>query len=353
MSIVNRSRCAALADAPLPSSPLSFVCCIEHGRLEAQTLTMVRSLRQFGGALASAPVIAVIGRTGARLRPDTLRELADLEVELVHAKHHNPAPWFNYANKIVAVQIADELATTEQVAWLDSDILVADDLSGLVLAPQESFAARAEWLPPAVFENDPSSAEHLPYWRQLCELLGTRVEALPWLQLGHNERRVLGYFNSGVLVWRRGCGFAPAYREAFCTLLQSRLAQKGNVFFTADQVILAPVIIRQGLPWRHLERQHHHMIFQGFIDGPNPSPPMCDAAIIHYSRSMSWPHRPRFIARLTRERPVLAAFLREEESRTQLPAPRLVDVAMATALRWLRGAQWRRYAARVTQDLNA
>lgn len=80
------------------SPDLTLVCCIEHGRLESQTLLMIRSLRAFGMELAQLPVIAVVGRIGAPLSADTVQELKKLRVQLVYSPHHeNPFPWFNYA----------------------------------------------------------------------------------------------------------------------------------------------------------------------------------------------------------------------------------------------------------------
>lgn len=337
--------------ADKPHAPVTFVCCIEHGRLEAQTLLMIKSLRRFGGALADAPVMAVIGRTGAPLRSRTHEMLGELGVRIVRAERRNPASWFNYANKVVAVAVAEEYAGTPQVAWLDSDILVAGDLRDLALAPHECFAARGEWLPPAVFENDPSSAAHLPYWAQLCRLLGTEIEALPWIEVMEGKPRIRAYFNSGVFVWRRGCGFAPAYFDAFCRLLRSRLAQKDRTFFSADQVILGPVVFGASLPWRHLERRHHHMTFQAFIDGPDPSPPMTHASVIHYSRSLDPSHRDRFMRRLATETPALATFLQDQAHQLALPAPHWHDTVRATMLRAVRGLRWRLYAHRVTETI--
>ena len=56
-------------------SDITFVCCVESGSLESQTIRMVESLRRYGGKFANAPVIAVTPRFGAPLSKATLQVL--------------------------------------------------------------------------------------------------------------------------------------------------------------------------------------------------------------------------------------------------------------------------------------
>lgn len=328
--------------ALLPSP--SFVCCIEHGRLEAQTVLMLRSLRRFGGALRDAPVLAVIGRRGMPLRPITRAALSELGVDLCTAEPgDNPAAWFNYSNKVAAVLVAERRATTRTVVWLDSDVLVVREPAGLRLRDDEDFAARSEVLPPAVHEG---SRRNEAYWVALCRLLGTEYESIPWIDRGDRRARQRMYFNSGVFAWRRGSAFAPAYADAFRRLLGSRLAQADGSFFTADQVVLAPVVIRERLRWRHLDHRDHHMIFQGLLDGPMAAPHMGNSALLHYSGSLRPPHRQRFLARLGDELPELAAWLEEQEPLADPGPARWPQGALAAALRIERGLRWRLYERR-------
>lgn len=327
-----------------PPASLSFVCCIEHGRLEAQTVLMLRSLRRFGGALRHAPVMVVVGRRGAPLRASTRAALDELGAELCMADAgDNPAPWFNYANKVAAVALADRRATTSTIAWLDSDVIVAGEPAALQLGEGEDFAARCEVLPPAVHQG---SRKNEAYWIALCGLLGTAYEALPWIDRGDGRPPQRMYFNSGVFAWRRGSAFAPAYAQAFRRLLSSRLAQADGSFFTADQVVLAPVVVREGLRWRHLGYRDHHMVFQGLLDGPMAAPPMGESALLHYSGSLKPPHRERFLSRLQAELPEVSAWLAEQESRAEPGPAAWPQTAWATSLRLARGLQWRLYARR-------
>ncbi|MET0381967.1 MAG: hypothetical protein ABW032_00940 [Burkholderiaceae bacterium] len=322
---------------------ITFVCCIEHGRLEDETLLMLETLRMNGGALAEARVIAVVGRRGAPLAGATIRALERLDVELVHDRAANPAPWFNYANKVAAVQIAQARATTPLVAWLDSDVLIAAEPRGLLLPEGIDFGGRCEFLPPAVHAG---SRLHVPYWERLCALAGAKLDDLPLVRIDHLGVDIRLNFNSGVFVWRRGSTFAQAYKALFVALLESRLAQHDGNFFTTDQVIIAPLLLANGLSWKHLDLVDHHMIFQKQLEGPGASPDMSRSRVVHYSRSLNPPFRPAFLKRLEAELPALFAHLQARG--------RAADEKKGFAARWLilglkayRNLRWKLYAARV------
>lgn len=315
----------------------TFVCAVESGRLEEETLLMVRSLRAFGGDLRNAPMMAVIGRHGPDLRRAVRDELRELDVEIVRADvGANRYPWFGYSNKVMAVRTADRLATTPVVTWLDSDILVAAEPTGLLLAEDEDFAARAEPLNAAVTAADRRNEN---YWIALCRLLGVDYATLPWLTDGEER---LAYYNSGVFSWRRASGFGEAYVDAFWRLLDSRMAQPSGAFFSADQVILSPVATRLGLRWRHLTHRDHHMLFPPLLAA---GPSITGSAILHYSRSMRPEHLPAFLARIARENPALSAWLAADPAAVGAASP--VAVGHRWALRKLRGLRWVWYARRI------
>jgi hypothetical protein len=325
--------------------PLTIVCCIEAGPLEQQTLLMIRSLRHFGGELADVPVIAVVGRRGPELQSATRRNLDQLGATLEYAQHgDNPAPWFPYGNKAAAVAVGQRYATTEIVAWLDSDILVAQQPSGLLLPEGCDFAGRSEFLPPAIMPDDPAN---VGYWSAVCRLFGLDLAAIPWVDRGDCRPPQKMFFNSGVFAWRRSSKFAAAYGDAFSRLLRSRLAQRNGDFHFIDQVILTPVVLGQGLPWHHLSGDEHFMIFQGFIDGPDAAPVMSSAELIHYSRSLHEPFRERFMARLREEVPYLHRWLICIPEQQQADAPSGTRRLTLAALRKWRGLCWRFHARRV------
>lgn len=318
--------------------PTTFVCAIESGRLEDETLLMVRSLRTFGGSLRNEPVMAVMGRTGPALRRDIRDELHRLGVEIVTSPiGENRYPWFGYSNKIMAVETADRLAKTPVVTWLDSDVLIASDPSGLLLADDEDFAARTEPLNAAVSSADRRSE---PYWIALCDVIGVDYARLPWLSDDTGNRLV--YFNSGVFSWRRASGFAADYVLAFWRLLDSRIALPNGSFFSADQVTLSPVMTRLRLRWRHLSHCDHHMLFPPLLDR---GPSIGGSAVLHYSRSMQPPHRSVMLDRVAREHPELGRWLHDNVVEPRA-TPRGVALNRWILRKW-RGLHWALYARRI------
>lgn len=96
----------------LPMYPISFVCCIEAGRLENEVIGLATTLRNNGGEMSSASLTAVRGRKGPRLRRNTVETLAQLNVHIEDAHELNPLPWFNYSNKVAAVQYLEDAGAT-------------------------------------------------------------------------------------------------------------------------------------------------------------------------------------------------------------------------------------------------
>ena len=322
-----------------PGAPdLTIVCCVEFGRLEDQTVLMVRSLRAFGGALADVPVLAVIGRSGAPLRKRTREEFERLGVQLVRAEaSSNPAPWLNYANKIAAVTTADMLAGTGQVAWLDSDIFILRAPTGLLLNPGEDLAARCHFLPPAVLEGDEGQVS---YWTAICSLFGVDFADVPWVEGTEGFPRQKLSFNSGVFTWRRGSGFADLYADGVKRLLEARIAQRSGEFFTVDQVVFTPLIAANRLKWRNLSRDDHCLLMGGFLEAGTAAP-LNDVRLLHYSNSFAAPSRALMERKLAREVPQFWSWLQQQ--RLELGNAPWPSNLLASSLRAARGLRYRLY----------
>jgi hypothetical protein len=152
------------------------------------------------------------------------------------------------------------------------------------------------------------------------------------------------FFNSGIFVWRRSTNFARTYQDAFARLLKSRLAQANGTFHFIDQVILTPTVLANHLRWRHLAREEHFMIFQGFLDGAAAAPDMSGAQILHYSKSLQPPFRERFLERLRKELPHVHSFVTSSGETDSAPS---AGSPLVSALRIWRGARWRLYGMTV------
>ena len=325
---------------------LTIVCCVELGRLEEQTILMVRSLRRFGGRLADSPVIAVVGRRGPALRPATLSEFERLGVCVVRAQPaDNPAPWLNYANKVAGVVVADRIATTDQIAWFDSDMFVLAEPSGLLLCNGEDLAAQCHPLPPARLEGDPT---HDDYWMRVCDLFGVALADVDWIAGANGFARQQLNFTSGLFAWRRGSGFAGYYLEAFRTLLASRIAQRSGEFFTADQVVLTPIVTKYRMVWRNLSVEDHSIVLGEFLVRQSPLlPDFGKARVLHYSNAFAAPFRAQTEERLRQQAPIFANWLSAQcvDLGTMSARSRLAKRLYAI----VRGLRYRRFARNVVR----
>lgn len=314
------------------------VCCVEFGRLEEQTVLMVRSLRAFGGSLAHIPVIAVVGRLGAPLRHRTVQELELLGVKLVRAASWtNPAPWFNYSNKAAAVITADRIAKTNQVTWLDSDMLFISEPETITLRSGEDLCAPLIHTPPVV---SPDDRRHVEYWRAVCSLFDVDFDELPWVTW--RDRQIKPNFNSGVFTWRRASGFAEKYHSAFSKLLRSRLAQHSGEFFTIDQIILTP--LTQGLRWRGIDQSDHAFSPTDLILN-GTAPALAGVTLLHYSTALTGSESDEMKRRIREAAPQFFRWL--ELQHFDAGPTRASTYAVATMLRLVRGMRYRVHSWRV------
>ena len=283
----------------------TFVACVEAGPLEDMTVRLGESLRRRGGHLAEQPVIAVVPRFGPALHPDTSAALRRSGVTLLHRPDANPAPWFQFFNKPAAVALAESVAETPLLCWLDSDMLFLDAPDALPAGdPGWDFASCPDGA--ASGTTGPGHPAE-PYWRAVVGLFGLHVDRLPWLYNAHDRVRVRMTWNGGLFAWRRSTGFARRYRDDCLRLLDARLAHPtAGVFFT-EQIALTATVLRSGLRWRSLP-ESHNMHIGSDVDGCT-EPELQEARILHYHDAL-WPGAwDRLLARLRRQRPETAEWL--------------------------------------------
>lgn len=172
---------------------------------------------------------------------------------------------------------------------------------------------RFEWLPQvgvARVNSVPSSGVAGPVARNLFGLALGDVE---WIDgVGGFPAQQLN-FTSGLFAWRRGSGFASAYRDAFVKLLASRIAQRSGEFFTADQVVLTPIVTKNRMAWRNLSVEDHSIVLGEFLAQRSALlPDFGKARILHYSNAFAAPFRALMEERLRRQVPKFAKWLSDQ-----------------------------------------
>lgn len=227
----------------------TFLFCVESGYIEGQIVMAVECIRKFAGRLAKAPILVTTPRFGPSLTDATLGRLQELGVTYIRRDLRNPWDWYVYMNKASGAMLGEELATTDQILWLDSDVLVINEPSALLLAPGEDFACCS------VDKNVGSSGPDDPneaYWKAMSDHFRIPVERLPWVETAHDRRRVRFRLHSGVYSFRRGCGLGKGFVEDMGRMLESRIGFSQSLPYPGDDVALAYTIVRLGLTWRIL-----------------------------------------------------------------------------------------------------
>lgn len=267
------------------NSQITFVCCVESGSLEIQTVRMIESLRRWGGKFASAPIFAVTPCFGPPLAKKTHQFFDKFQVEYLSFQNKSKYSWNKFLNKPSALAAVQKLATTECIGWLDSDLLIVDEPDKLTLNQGESFLACAS--DKNIGTTGPEDPNE-PYWREVCKCVGVEIEDLPWINTEYEKVRIRLYWNSGIFVYRRSTNFADHYLQTFIQLCDSYIASQNSGFFFNDQIALGLTMVKMGIPWRALPYSHNYPMGSKTHKDWYKEEELRAAKIVHYHDSM-WP----------------------------------------------------------------
>lgn len=285
---------------------ITFVCCVESGPLERQTVLMVESLRRWGGQFANAPVFAVTPRFGPPLANVTHQAFKKLHVEYLCIHQNSKYSWNKFLNKPYALVTVEKHTTSECIAWLDSDLLILNAPDQLILNEGEDFLACASDKNIGTTGlEDPFE----PYWQEVCNCVDIDIEHLPWIRTEMEGTLIRLYWNSGVFVYRYSTSFAEHYLQACIQLFNSRIASQESDIHFNDQVALGLTMIKMGIPWRALPYSYNYAMGSKIHKNWYNEDQLKAARILHYHDSM-WPHFwPEFIKCLYVTHPQVADWL--------------------------------------------
>lgn len=285
---------------------ICFVLCVESGALESMTVRAVESLRLFGGRFAGSPVLAITPRRGAPLSRWTRERFRELGVEHVRVNSRRGFSWYHYLNKPVALAAAEELASTELMAFLDSDTVVLREPVALDLGTDTDFSASVSdvELGGTTGPGHPNESG----WRRICELVGLEPDDLPWVETPLDHSRIRLYFNSGVVAYRRSQRIGSRQLELLTQVFRDGIRLPGSASRMVEQVVLAPLVLARGVSWRPLPFSHNSTMISAL---PYDAAHLREAHVLHYHDSMAPDRWPEFLVRIESERPEAASWLNE------------------------------------------
>ena len=285
-------------------SEFSAICVIEGGPIEEQTLLMAESLRKFGGELKDIRLTAFHGRSGRPVSGGTLKRLKELGVEYVYNTDYNKKPWFDYSNKIAAINYAQENFKSRWCIWLDSDTIFAKtpNFVNLISGKQIDICARLESTSPAIISGD---SKYINYWRRVSAIYDIDYLSQPFYDLDINLVKIKPNFNSGIIVWRIDTEFGFYYANNFYKLVDAKISPVGTGPWFADQVSLAGTILQRKMIWENLDIRDNLMLFNHFLDFEGYTNLLPEANIIHYSKSRRRNRRKIFDEMIYRHYPLI------------------------------------------------
>lgn len=265
---------------------ITFVCCIESGSLELQTIRMVESLRRWGGRFANVPVYAVSPRLSPPIAKSTRLALKKFGVEHLSFQTQNKYSWYKFLNKPLSLATVEKIATTECIGFLDSDILIVDEPNELELSASESVTACASDKNVGTSGLGDSSE---PYWKEVCQHLELNIEDLPWVQTELEKERIRLYWNSGIFSYRRLTGLGEKYFNTVIKLLDAGISSQKTKIYFHEQMSLGLAVTKNKIPWSPLSRSHNFSVNTNRPKDYYNLQEMKEAKIIHYHGAMTEP----------------------------------------------------------------
>jgi len=261
----------------------AFVCCVESGALESQTLRMIESLRRWGGVFANMPVLAVIPRMGIPLASKTIHAFDRLQVDYLYFQNRDRYVWDKFLNKPYAVLAAENYFQSECIVWVDSDLLFVGEPEQLILSDEEDFVACASDKNIGTNGIDDTNA---PYWQNACQVVGLEIGSLPWVITEREQERIRLYWNGGIFAYRRSTNFAQIYLDTCLCVYDSQVISCESGMYFHEQVSLGLAMLRAGLRWRSLNETHNYSFGSKTFEKWYCEEKLRTAKVLHYHDAM-------------------------------------------------------------------
>jgi hypothetical protein len=265
------------------SCDIVFVC--QAGEIEKQAILLAQSIRLFGGTLATAHLHAIIPipeEIYGIVDPGTLTFLESLQVRFY--RYRNPtSDSYKVGNKLNAFNID---AQTDTILWLDTDTLVLNDFSDLLVDRRVDFRARAagiQW--PFAFSK--KSGERT--WEGLYAEFGLKMPTRRIVSVETN-RQMVPYFNAGVILCSSHARLSELWIRVARRLMEMKVP---HLYPWLDQIALPVALSLGDLSWDTLPEEYNfgpanwlfkrkfHWIF-GRWGRFNVPPTLSNVKILHY-----------------------------------------------------------------------
>jgi hypothetical protein len=210
----------------------TFCFCVEAGQLESAGVLLARSIRAFAGAYAKSPIYAVRPRPGPELSPAARKAFDALEVRYVAADLVGAYHWLPHLNKPAALAYVEARAATPCVTWLDTDVVVLREPSGLVPETPFVYAAR----PADAYMGTDGADENAEYWARASALAGLDYRRFQMIRSFPEGKPIHGYWHGGVFTYDRTAGCGARHFDYFKRIVDAKISSRRCGTYHTDQV---------------------------------------------------------------------------------------------------------------------
>ena len=194
---------------------IAFLICTEPGRLEGQSILLAKSIRKFAGSMKDTPIYSFHPRAGNPIASQTQREFDQLGV--IHQQIPLNVEFADYylANKPFVCAHAEQVIDADILVFLDSDKCIFQAPEAFFLPDGYNVGLRPEYGRGigSCGKNDRNET----YWKTLYDLFGVEQEVFVTTPIGN--KKIRGYWNSGMVVVRRSAGIFTAWKENFVKVM--------------------------------------------------------------------------------------------------------------------------------------
>jgi hypothetical protein len=256
-----------------PSS--SIIMCVEKGTLEYKALLMIMTLRTNWQQWGRVPVYAYSPRRN-RQPSDWLKAVYE-RYEITPVYECLNEDWVDYplANKPLAMAHAECTLSTEQLLFLDTDILCWKEPTEFLLAPSIDLALSVDGTK-TISSSGPDD-KYERYWQDLYAIAG--VASPPWVTTTLSATRVRSWWISSIIPCRRDAGLMAQWLEMFKQVM--RLDLPGEMHYLREQMALCAIAARSQSKFASLALTHNYPVQNyGFYSARGIRPE--DAVLWHY-----------------------------------------------------------------------
>jgi len=175
---------------------IGIILIIERGILEKYSLLAVKSIREFGGILSTAPIICYSPRKDYYPNSKTQLALKELQVEIITNDLNREFCYYSLANKPLVINEINNNYDFDYLLFFDSDTIVLGEPITLI-DHKSMVAASPSWYNIVGVNN--TQHPNYPYWETLAELIGFDLNSAPSVELHFEKESFLGNWNTGVL----------------------------------------------------------------------------------------------------------------------------------------------------------